>query len=234
MEPKLRSNSTTVPAEEKVGNVTQSLYLPVRVLFEDESGEITQEIARTTYISANKATIPLRRQLQIGMIVRTALPLPPSWRKHSFTDAVYVCPAEVAAIKQENDFFVTLLNFLSDKEAMRRRREYESMKRTIEMNAKAKPINRRHDSRLEIPVELTLQVLNDFGNVFSNETTITENISKGGARLMTSQEVRSGDIVRVKAVREDFESRAVVKNAYMSSDRVRRINIQFMDAQWKI
>ena len=234
MDPKLRPFDTTVPAEEKIGNTTQSLYLPVRVLFEDESGEIMQEIARTTYISANRATIPLKRQLQIGMVVRAALPLPPSWRKHSFTDAVYITPAQVAVVTKEGDYYVTNLNFLSDREAMRRRREYEMMRRTIEMTALPKPQNRRNDSRLEIPVELTLQVLNDFGNVVATETTVTENISKGGARLMTSQEVRSGDIVHVKAVREDFESRAVVKNAYMSNDRVRRINIQFMDAEWKI
>jgi len=234
MDPKLRPFDTTVPAEEKVGNTTQSLYLPVRVLFEDETGEILQEIARTTYISANRATIPLKRQLQIGMVVRAALPLPPSWRKHSFTDAVYITPAQVVDVNREKDIYVTNLNFLSDKEAMRRRKEYEMMKRTIEMTTPPKPQNRRYDSRLEIPVELTLQVLNDFGNVIASETTVTENISKGGARLMTSQELRSGDIVHVKAVREEFQSRAVVKNAYMSNDRVRRINIQFMDAEWKI
>ncbi|HZS47773.1 MAG TPA: hypothetical protein VFC63_22075 [Blastocatellia bacterium] len=234
MDPKLRSNPPSVPAEEKIGNTTQSLYLPVRVLFEDETGEVLQEIARTTYVSANKVIVPLRRRLQEGMVVRAAVPLPPSWRKHSFTDAVYITPAEVTIVQPEGELFLTNLNFLSDKEAARRRKEYEMKKAAAALSAKPTKKNRRGDSRLEIPLELSLALLDDFGNVIKSEMTITENISKGGARLMTSLEVNCGDIVHVKAIRETFETRAVVKNSYVNADHIRRINIQFMDAEWKI
>jgi len=62
------------------------------------------------------------------------------------------------------------------------------------------------------------------------EQTIAENIGRGGARVMTSLAVVKGDVVRLEEVDGDFQVRAEIRNVYIGSDRIPRLNLRFLDA----
>jgi len=89
--------------------------------------------------------------------------------------------------------------------------------------------DRRRESRLRMPVDLRLKRLGPDGGVVNEERTVAENISRGGARVLTSIETfRIGDRVRIELVSGDFACEAEVRNETVGSDRVRRLGLAFL------
>lgn len=95
----------------------------------------------------------------------------------------------------------------------------------------ADPGGQRGTRRFEIFVNLTLQEVDEFGVVLREEITVAENLSLGGARVMTSLRFAPGDVVQVSEVGGTFNTRAEVRHAYVGSDRIRRLNLKFLDGQ---
>jgi hypothetical protein len=91
---------------------------------------------------------------------------------------------------------------------------------------------RRRSTRLEIFVNFQLKRVGTLGTVLQEERTIAENISRSGARVMTSMTTISiGDVVRLEEVGGNFQTRAEVRNAYVGRDKIRRLNLRFVDDQ---
>jgi len=62
------------------------------------------------------------------------------------------------------------------------------------------------------------------------EQTIAENVGRGGARVMTSLPVVKGAVLRLEEVDGDFQVRAEIRNIYIGSDHIPRLNLRFVDA----
>ena len=91
---------------------------------------------------------------------------------------------------------------------------------------------RRRSTRLEIFVNFQLKRVGTLGTVLQEERTIAENISRNGARVMTSMNsVAIGDVVQLEEVGGNFKTRAEVRNAYVGRDKIRRLNLRFVDDQ---
>lgn len=91
---------------------------------------------------------------------------------------------------------------------------------------------RRTSSRLQIPLDVMLTRTDATGQVLEEERTFTENIGPGGARVMSSlQSAKTGEIVLFAEVGGDFRTRAVVRHTYIGNDRVRRLNLEFLDRE---
>jgi len=91
---------------------------------------------------------------------------------------------------------------------------------------------RRRSTRLEIFVNFQLKRVGTLGTVLQEERTIAENISRSGARVMTSMtSISIGDVVRLEEVGGNFQTRAEVRNAYIGRDKIRRLNLRFVDDQ---
>jgi len=68
------------------------------------------------------------------------------------------------------------------------------------------------------------------GTVLQEERTIAENISRSGARVMTSMTtLGAGDVVQLLEIGGDFQARAEVRNVYIGRDNIRRLNLRFVD-----
>ena len=93
--------------------------------------------------------------------------------------------------------------------------------------ASAAPAERRRHERLEVFVNLRVRRTDD-GAGPREEQTIAENISRGGARVLTTLAVQQGAVVELEEVGGDFRARAEVKNVYVGPDRVPRLNLQFL------
>jgi serine/threonine-protein kinase len=90
--------------------------------------------------------------------------------------------------------------------------------------------DRRRSSRLDIFLDLVVKRVGTLGTVLQEERTIAENVSREGARVKTTMTALGpGDILRVEEVGGDFATRAEVRNAYLGSDHVRRLNLRFLD-----
>jgi hypothetical protein len=94
------------------------------------------------------------------------------------------------------------------------------------------PVERRTSTRLQIPLDVLLSRLDAEGRVIEQERTFTENFGRGGARVMTClQSTTTGEVVLFAEVGGDFRTRATVRHTYIGNDRVKRLNLEFLDRQ---
>ena len=91
----------------------------------------------------------------------------------------------------------------------------------------------RSEERHEMGIDIIIHILDDRGRIVDTEKTVTENLSRRGARLLTLTSLDVGDTITVATVDNTFHSRAIVRGAYLGPDRIRRINIEFMDEKWQ-
>lgn len=88
---------------------------------------------------------------------------------------------------------------------------------------------RRSHSRLMIAVDIVLSQLRPDGSKAREERTVLDNISRGGARALTSMtDLRPGDKVALRELGGDFETEAIVRNAFVGPDRIPRIGLEFV------
>ena len=88
---------------------------------------------------------------------------------------------------------------------------------------------RRKWPRMAVFVNVRLRWITSGGQEME-EQTIAENIGRGGARVMTSLPVVKGDVVRMEELDGDFQVRAEIRNIYIGSDHIPRLNLRFVDA----
>jgi len=89
-------------------------------------------------------------------------------------------------------------------------------------------VDRREDRRLEIYVNAVVKHLGPDGRTLQQERTIAENISHGGARVMTSMNgIVAGDTVLFEEVGGEFSTRAEIRHSYVGPDNVHRLNLRF-------
>jgi serine/threonine protein kinase len=92
--------------------------------------------------------------------------------------------------------------------------------------------DRRQSTRLDIFVNFMLKRTGTLGTVLQEERTIAENISRHGARVMTSMHaIAAGDIVQLQEIGGNFQTRAEVRNTYVGRDNIRRLNLLFVDGR---
>ncbi len=91
-------------------------------------------------------------------------------------------------------------------------------------------VERRAHTRLEITLDLMLRRLDGSGKVVQEERTVAENISRGGARVLTSMvAIRTGDVVFIEEVGGDFKTRAEVRSQFTGKDHIPRLGLKFLD-----
>jgi predicted Ser/Thr protein kinase len=93
------------------------------------------------------------------------------------------------------------------------------------------PSERRRVTRLDIFVNFMIRRVGTAGTVLQEERTIAENVGRGGARVMTSMAALApGDIVHLEEVGGPFKTRAEIRGSYVGKDRIRRLNLRFLDS----
>ena len=93
------------------------------------------------------------------------------------------------------------------------------------------PPDRRRATRLETPINFMLRRVGSTGTVLQEERTVAENIGRGGARVFTSiSSIAPGDIVHLEQIDGPFKTRAEVRGIYFGKDKLRRLNLHFVDS----
>jgi hypothetical protein len=92
----------------------------------------------------------------------------------------------------------------------------------------------RQDSRLLLPIEVTVELLNEDGSASARERTVTENISRRGACVWTMFGVERGGFVRVTCEEQNVSLISVVRGRRVGDDGIGRLHLEFVNGQWPI
>lgn len=90
------------------------------------------------------------------------------------------------------------------------------------------PRDRRGTERFDISVNFLAQQVDEWEGILQEGLTVTENLSQGGARLLTAASVRKGDILILREVGGGFVTRAEVTNLYADEDGTRHLHVRFL------
>ncbi len=100
--------------------------------------------------------------------------------------------------------------------------------------ASARDRRRRGGTRLPIPIEITLEVIDDEGSVVESEATVTENISCTGAAVWTALSAEPGTRLRMTSAQQNVTVLAVVRHRRAGADGITRLHLEFVDDHWPL
>ncbi|MBA3441378.1 MAG: PilZ domain-containing protein [Pyrinomonadaceae bacterium] len=94
--------------------------------------------------------------------------------------------------------------------------------------------SRSQETRLHMPVEVVIEVLDDKGQVSAREETVTQNISRRGAAIYTTLQIERGRFVRLTSVSHGLTVAAAVRGCRAGADNIVRMHLEFVDEQWPL
>lgn len=90
---------------------------------------------------------------------------------------------------------------------------------------------RTDETRLTMPLDVTIESFNERGEVAEREQTVTENVSRRGAAVYTSLNIERGRFVRVTSLRHNMSITAVVRARRIGENRIARLHLEFVGEQ---
>ena len=109
-----------------------------------------------------------------------------------------------------------------------------SLQEKVEDAAGQASASRSKETRLQLPVEVVVEVLDEAGGVTAREETVTENISRRGAAVWTTLNLSRGRFVRLTGVRSQLSVFAAVRACRPGADGILRLHLEFIDRQWPL
>jgi hypothetical protein len=91
--------------------------------------------------------------------------------------------------------------------------------------------DRRSSPRIDIFVNFMLQLTDAQGAIVQQELTVADNISRGGARVMTTLPFQVGDLVLLQEAGGAFATRAEIRGISRVQAAFARLHLRFMDRQ---
>jgi len=240
--------STEVAEKEKRRIQRISLPLPVRIDVRIDNQVTWNEITRLLDVSAFGAGFLLKRPLKRGRLCLLTIPMPRQLRCYDHSDPQYkiwalvrrCVPGRSADGEMRYSIGVGFVGknppvgFLEKPSTLFDivKRDDQGMWLIVPSdNAEDKNLTReeRRQTRFFIPEMVTLEVLSDEGTVTGTESTVTENVSFGGAAVFTSMDVTSGQFVRVSSDRHSIKIISVVRGRRIGPDGLTRLHLEFID-----
>jgi len=208
-----------------------SLNVPVQVKGHDVNNESWEEMTTSDDASFGGASFPLRHALVSGQVLLLSLPLPKNFRHYASAEPSYKAYALVRHVAKSGNVARVGIMFLGQKPP----RGYEVnpggrflLPSDPRPPAPGQKERRKHD-RIEIFLNLRLKRTDPSTGQVQEETTVTDNVSAGGARVRTGMAVSKGEVLVVEEVSGTFRTRAEIRNLYIGKDGIPRLNLTFLD-----
>jgi hypothetical protein len=93
---------------------------------------------------------------------------------------------------------------------------------------------RSMETRLQMPVDVMVEVFDESGNIVASEQTVTENISRRGAAVWTTLPVERGRFVRMTSLQNQMSVTAAVRARRPGPDGIMRLHLEFIDRSWPL
>lgn len=207
------------------------------------------EITRLSDVSAFGAGFSLKRPIKRGRLVLLTIPMPRQLRSFDYGEPQYRIWGVVrrclsVGSTQNPDYSVGVA--FTGKTPPPGYLEHPSMLYDIAHRAGGEgfwhltpanlmadesglPKDIRKQTRFFIPEALVVEKVDEAGNVLESETTVTENISLGGASVFTTLKADTGSFVRVTSQRFDVTILSVVRSQRVGEDGITRLHLEFID-----
>ena len=241
------SSSTTNGENRRIQRI--SLGLPSRIEVKIDQTNTWNEITRLSDLSAFGAGFNLKRPVKRGRLLFMTVPMPRQLRCYDYMEPQYKVWGLVRRCIMTNNMYdgetyahgVAFIgrnppvSYLDNPAKLYdiTHREDQGMWHITDApsipDESTLPKDLRRHSRLSIPESLLLELLDDNGIVVGSETTVTENISLGGAAIFTSLKAETGSFLRVTSERHNLSLISVVRGKRIGTDGIPRIHIEFID-----
>lgn len=228
-----------------------SLPLPVRVEVKVDSSISWNEITRLSDVSAFGAGFSLKRPVKRGRLVHMTIPMPRQLRSFDYGEPQYKIWGVVrrciqtGRTLQKPEYSVGVgftgkappSGYLAHPTRLydisHRSDEgggfWQLMPADIMSEDPDLPKDLRKQTRFHIPEVLLLERVDESSNVLESETTVTENISLGGAAVLTSLRADAGTFFRVTSERFSVTILSVVRGSRVGTDGISRLHLEFID-----
>jgi len=230
------------------------LALPVRVHCRESAGHEWTEMSRLVDVTPFGARFPLTRPTERGRLLHLTLPMPRQLRCFDHIEDQYrvyalVCHVsarpefaggEAGGVRYEVGVAFTgkypPQSYVKDPSTL-----YEAVSVSAENNLwhlkeveKKAAAKRSELTRLQMAVNVRLEVFDAEGRVTASEQTVTENISRRGAAVWTTLQVERGRFVRLTSTETGLSVVAAVRAARTGADGIPRLHLEFIDRQWPL
>ena len=225
--------------------------LPVLVRAQGPAGDAGEEATRLFNITSRSATLLLTRPPELGQLLRLTLPSAgPTPAAAQGRGSLWALVWAVAPRREDGGeadggrHHVSVVfvgdeipsggegppryTFLAEEDGRFR------LQRLLADTLPPSRLRRQRESRLAIPVEVSLETLAPDGSATAREQTVTENISPSGAAVWTSLDARQQHLVRLTSERHDVRLTAVVRGRRAGPDGITRLHLEFLDGQWPV
>jgi len=204
-----------------------ALRIPVKVDGFDLAGP-WQEMTVSDDTSAGGVAFQIAHPVQFGQVLLLSLPLPKRFRQYDLTDPSYHVYAVVRRAETVQGRTTVGVMFLGKTPPRGYEKNPAGRYLLSEDPGPGTRTERRAHQRHEMHYNLRLSRQ---GEGAEKEFTVAENLSKGGARVLTTLPVVKGEIIIVEEMAGPFRSRAEIRNIYIGKDKVPRLNLRFLDAE---
>lgn len=210
-----------------------------------------EEAAEIKDVSSVGAAMVLKRPVRRGRILRLTLEMPRHLRKYDLdavdyqawgivrrsiavtsSDGVSAYATGIAFIGEfpPKDFFEHSARIYNiSYEGSKPGEFWEVVDPATRLNNGSNYGEFRKETRLPIPEELVVEILDETGEVISSEVSVTANISFGGATVFTEFFAGVGSFLRVISRRLDLEIIAIVRHRHQGPGDSAKLNIEFVD-----
>jgi hypothetical protein len=228
-----------------------SLPLPVRVEVRVDKDVSWNEITRLSDVSAFGAGFNLKRPIKRGRLIVMTIPMPRQLRSYDYSEPQYKIWGLVrrclsigrSSASPEYSIGVAFIGKAPPPDHLEHpsmlydvsHREddgsgfYRLVDADLMADESSLPADQRKQTRYHIPESLKLEKVDEKGEVIATETTVTENLSLGGAAVFTTLQVEKGEFLRVTSDRFNVTILSVVRGVRTGPDNIPRIHIEFID-----
>ncbi len=208
-----------------------NLSVPILVAGYDGAGGKWQEIGKTVNVSRLGVAVKMRKRVRHGAVLHVTLPLPMKLRSHGFAEHGYNMYAIVRRVELPRDGIrVVGLEFIGKNPPAGYLYKPWATFRTQKWTGADRRMEPREDRAEPVVIEYLHESMQSLGRTVA----VTENISRGGARVCIKSAPPEFDLVKITNVDRTFDSLAFVRNHYIDKDGFDRLCLQFVNNKWPI
>jgi hypothetical protein len=233
----------------RIQRIALPLPMKVEALLDRDNG--WSEMTRLIDVSAFGAGFILKRPLKRGRLVQLTLPMPRQLRSFDYAESQYKIWAlvrrciPIGAGPSAREFAIgTAFTGKHPPEGhfddpsklydLTRREESGSGLwhlgvADLRADDSGLPMELRKQTRFFIPEPLRIEQVDDAGNVIFSESTVSENLSLGGAAVFSTLNAPAGTFLRLTSDRFAVTILSIVRGRRTGADGIPRLHVEFID-----
>jgi len=225
------------------------LNLPLRVFCRETAEYEWTEKSRLLDVNQFGAGFTLMRPVEVGRVIHLSIPLPHQLRCYDQFEPMYSVwglVRHISVLEREPPRFRIGAAFIgkhapaSYQEDPTHRYEPLPLKTgqgslwCLTRRPFARQPKERRETRLIIPLEVLVEMLDETGKPLTQEHTVTERISSLGACIPSNLDVGIGRVLRISSQADGVSIFAAVRSREKGTDGITRLGLEFIGDRWPL